>query len=876
MNGGEDMTGKNSFPPEQWENVNMPAVYDEGLDSKRLQELEYPVVVQDDKNNCYTAFLFGSNTRISNDHADDEHFWVSQKHSEVQRNSRKILGFFYLNSAERYGDIIQLNVEHKPNVQERQTVTFSISYASYTEGKIVSEFNRAGIVCFNAKIKNKMLNSCLQQLIQMKMVEKELLPTVCGFGKWKEQWVFAAEELYHKNGLPVLVTKHFDTSIDESFDSIGKRFEQVAKAHSDSKMFLTLTLLRVTAMLTTVLARAGIHIPKIIFVQGNPAELAKYFQIYDRKHSAQDVKEINVSEAIFLKYLEGVRDDVLLFEDDESDSIYKKKQGTERVNDIRKMLNKNQEKGELESPFLPIVFSTRLAQEVNAEYALIVDASSMKCEVTAKKAIVDCLYDFDRKLVNRICSEMSDFVENMKSMYSNLLEQTKKCNLHSGNGRITLAILLTMHWEIINVFCPYLQNYFSWNDMCEFLINLVKKSESSCCSGDRSKEFANILAQMIATDEVKLFLNLPLSKGENCSSKKISVFVDEKYLYFPDDAFTAIANKMQSSPTPSVVRKFLKEAGLLKYNTNTLMTQVTLGYRQYVTAVKRSILSKRSLSKIRGGNYNFTPCQNSGDTRIPVGTDELGRMVFLSPQHPKLNNKHIQIIGDSGSGKSTAGNLIVRAKYQQGENIIFVDYSNSNSKSKMLSHGFDVDFYDQHIRVFDIEQCINEETLQSILQEMRDNRIIPLFSTPKYDECVEELLSLLYDLIVKDESLTATLVIDEIHELDYGKTSALCHIMEKGRGNGITLISIFQAPHELKPAQLSRLNQASVKLIFGLNDRDDAEKCISKIGLKPRCKFVELLGDMSKRNCLVVGYLEDATGEMRPKRYIKVEIPNIN
>ena len=120
------------------------------------------------------------------------------------------------------------------------------------------------------------------------------------------------------------------------------------------------------------------------------------------------------------------------------------------------------------------------------------------------------------------------------------------------------------------------------------------------------------------------------------------------------------------------------------------------------------------------------------------------------------------------------------------------------------------------------------------------------------------------------------LVIDEIHELNYGKGSALCHIMEKGRGNGISLISILQAPHELKPKQLSILNQASVKLIFGLNDGDDARACAEKIGVKPYYRFMEVFGEMPKRNCLVVGALEDSDGELRPKRFSKVQIPNLS
>lgn len=131
---------------------------------------------------------------------------------------------------------------------------------------------------------------------------------------------------------------------------------------------------------------------------------------------------------------------------------------------------------------------------------------------------------------------------------------------------------------------------------------------------------------------------------------------------------------------------------------------------------------------------------------------------------------------------------------------------------------------------------------------------------------------MLYDLIVYNEDMTVTLVIDEIHELTYDKGSALRSIMEKGRGNGISLISILQAPHELKPKQLSILNQSAVKLIFGLNDGDDGKACVDKLGLKPAHLFVKLIGDLPKKKCLLVGNLEDVNGGIGAKRYTRIEV----
>lgn len=428
---------------EHWDFV-IPTIDDNGTNRKWIQELETPISILDDKQHCCTFISSGSNTIISSEHENDEHSIVSQKKDRVLHASGRILGNFYLNSAEYYGDIIRLNADYMVNETERRTITFIITYSAYTKLKISGEFNRAGIVCFNPKIKSSMLNSCLQQLIQSKKTENRVLPSVCGFSKYKEQWIFTAAEFYQKNNFPVLVTKHFDTTIDASFDTIGTQFVKAAKKHSNPDMFLIVTLIRITAMMTTILTRAGIHIPKVIFVKGDCHKLAKYFQIYDRRYSTQDIKDINVSEKKFSEYLKEIRDDVLLLADDESDSAYKKNQGAERIRDIRKMMLKNQGQSEPEYPFIPIIFSERLAQELDEKYVLILDASSLTSNQITERTIVNCLYDFDRKLINRICSEMSDFTNEMKNIYPQMIRETEKYHLHSENGRIALAILLSI------------------------------------------------------------------------------------------------------------------------------------------------------------------------------------------------------------------------------------------------------------------------------------------------------------------------------------------------------------------------------------------------------------------------------------------------
>ena len=115
----------------------------------------------------------------------------------------------------------------------------------------------------------------------------------------------------------------------------------------------------------------------------------------------------------------------------------------------------------------------------------------------------------------------------------------------------------------------------------------------------------------------------------------------------------------------------------------------------------------------------------------------------------------------------------------------------------------------------------------------RKKNSILLFETETYSDEVESFLTLLYETILVREELEIFLVIDEVHELNYAKGSPLYLIMEMGRRNGISLISIFQGPHQTKPKQYSMMNQSDIKLIFKLTDHKDAEDVAKSDALKP-------------------------------------------
>ena len=145
----------------------------------------------------------------------------------------------------------------------------------------------------------------------------------------------------------------------------------------------------------------------------------------------------------------------------------------------------------------------------------------------------------------------------------------------------------------------------------------------------------------------------------------------------------------------------------------------------------------------------------------------------------------------------------------------------------LINSGFDKQFQGTHFYRCNIESCLsNTKELDDALEMIKTENTILVFETDKYGTETEDFLEMLYDKIASDSTLSIFLVIDEAHDLNYKKGSPIYNIMEKGRGNGISLISIFQGPHETKKAQYSMMNQSELKLIFKLSDRTDAEKVV--------------------------------------------------
>ena len=194
----------------------------------------------------------------------------------------------------------------------------------------------------------------------------------------------------------------------------------------------------------------------------------------------------------------------------------------------------------------------------------------------------------------------------------------------------------------------------------------------------------------------------------------------------------------------------------------------------------------------------------------------------------------------------------------------------------LINSGFDKQFQGTHFYRCNIESCLsNTKELDDALEMIKTENTILVFETDKYGTETEDFLEMLYDKIASDSTLSIFLVIDEAHDLNYKKGSPIYNIMEKGRGNGISLISIFQGPHETKKAQYSMMNQSELKLIFKLSDRTDAEKVVESNSLKPKNLFTDKIMRLKKRHCLAIGSLESSDGEILSGRFIEISIPEV-
>ena len=878
---GQMMSGPAQQTHGQIQNNVQAPIYNHNINNNTDKyRHKYIPIIYDDFQGCVTYVA-----SVSVDNAARIEMKDYQKLTAVLKNNRntnsKDIARLYIESAVDYHSIIKVSIIYINLNEDKNKKEIFIDKNDFYNFKIYERFIENGVNCFNTSISKKSLSKYMHMLISSKMQDGSELPDECGFARFENRPCFASFEFFKNNNLPSITDKHFTVESGESSIVNTILFNNIIKSHSEPRLFLLLNMIRVLGLISTSLNDAGYRFNRIVFIKGNAENLSKYLQVYDRDVTFQKVKSINVPpKKIVTDFIEE-KDTVVMFNDSKNATAHQKANGVYALELLNEVIFDIQKNTEYNYPFVITVFSDRLGQQFECEKSLIIDADNktMSTDVDERTILNNC-YEIDKLIVKSICSDMNDFIRCTTERYTKYYERYNNVPVES---RHSFTLLMIAYFIIADMFKNEIALIISESEMFEYLSDVFKKSQKSYNGGDVIKEFQIVLNKMILNDNIELVENSSMNNCYGSTGTKPVIFNDNKWLYFTNEAFEAVAEKVTIAGNSCALRKILNEEGYLKISEN-LKYKVTLYDSKYsgkinVTAVTMDVLSKQSKAKQLGGMFNFTPCiDDKRIERILLGYDEKGREVFWSVGHDELSNLHLVINGRSGTGKTTAANLIAKSLYDKGNNIAYVDFSGSNTPNKLIGHGYSKDFVEENMLYIKISDILySTEKLNEVLDELDFERKIVIFSANKYStEEVEEFLLRLYEQISSDEEYKIYLVIDEMHKLEYKKNYALYNIMETGRGNGISLISIFQGPHEMKPKQLSMLNQSEVKMIFKMSDKNDSQSIAESNYLKPTGKFVERISELPKRKCILTGNLENNIGELQNNCFIEIRIPDVN
>lgn len=860
------------------QNTTIPAISSHG-EQKEKHHHRYCPMIFDDITGCVTyvaKFHVNADDRISM----NKYNTLSRVLRSERRADTIDIANIYIRSVKNYTTKFLLDIDFINANNIRQNKKVYIDAEDCVNNRLVDVLVENSICCFNSDISKKKISEYLYKLVLSKSGSEVYdLPKGSGFHILNGKYCFVTKEYCEENNYPEVTDKSFDMELSNEFNSetAEQEFLMLTKNHNSAEQFLMLNMIRITGLLSSPLYYCGYKFSRIVFVNGNSENLSRYLQIYERDFEILRPYSVNVKKEKLEEYFEDEQDNVIMLEDRVADSVYLKRNGTYAIEFLSNMIFEHKNSDYADYNFLTVVFSERLGQLMDSEKSLVLKFCDFKlCGETDRKDFFAPLYYLDKLVSDRVCSNFDDYESCIIQNYNKYSNIAKELSADEN----TFACLMLAYHEIIRQF-KSVGELVSEEQMCGYLSRVLKESDNTYNGGSVSEEFKSKLNMMILNGEIELVENSSLNNCYGSTGTVPVVFSDDNWLYFPSDTFEYITSKITLANNINAVRKALFEKGLLKTFDN-MTYKATLYDSRYsgkinVTAVNISVLSDEASVMQRGGMFNFTPCSDNGEIdRIFIGTDEKGRSVYWSIGHDELANKHMIVNGNPGMGKSTAVNLVIKESFSKKQNIVYVDFSCSASPNRLEENGIDKVFQEKNITRIDIDSVLeNSKELETALDIMTEENQILLFEKSKYDSSIEEFLTLLYDTVTSKPELNIHLVIDEIHELEYKKESALYNIMEKGRGNGISLIGIFQGPHETKPKQYSMMNQADVKLIFKLGDRADAKNAAESNGLKPPGKFVDKIGSLKKRHCLVIGNLEDDMGELMNNRFIEITFPDI-
>ena len=96
-----------------------------------------------------------------------------------------------------------------------------------------------------------------------------------------------------------------------------------------------------------------------------------------------------------------------------------------------------------------------------------------------------------------------------------------------------------------------------------------------------------------------------------------------------------------------------------------------------------------------------------------------------------------------------------------------------------------------------------------------------------------------------------------------------------GAGNGLHLITSYQSLNQIKPSE-REIIQGDIVICFKAISVDDGTVMAKRYQQKPYTQFGGKLVELQKRECYLIGELENSNGDIDEPPAVKVTIPDVN
>ena len=738
---------------------------------------------------------------------------------------------------------------------------FFISKEDAVSGKFCKRIREEGIPCGDKKIDNILLTICERKAIKIETPDK------AGLDILGDRYFMTTRETIASHSYPPVTEKSFDmnSSFDGSPKETVKRFCECILSFSDIKYILTLILIRMMAIMTNVFANNGIRFRRLISTENDCYMLCHIVQVYDREHpmDALSIDQKKLKAELSERHCEAV-----VF----SDSIKDKKNATKYAEAlyhavcdcIEKETADKTKKLCLPYDCIAVLASENLGSLLSEERVLYLKSNY---KITQEEMSG---FDFANQAMDRYFIGFLTRIDKLDEMVFDIYERFKAYEAVRGTSFAgEYAVLMTVYFLLGMLINKYFELPVSLAEMQDYLLESFVISQKHRQLTGISDEFISCFNYLVEHEDIVLMKindNKELADTEN---SKVICCKDD-YLYIKNGEFDFIVSRMKQPDNTNQVRKALK--AYLKCDKSgekeTYKYSVRIGDKhEKVTAVSTKVLSAATSLMIRE-SVDSVINTDDGIERIFIGSNKQGQKYYWSYGHPDAAKSHIVLIGKTRMGKTCAMNHIAGQLYNNGHSIVYLSFKNGDPKSNLLNHGFNEQFLEEKFNFIQIKNLDTEKF------SLPDDKITVLYCS-KYSDMVERTARMLYEYVSDGSGKELFVVIDEAHMLNHSKGSAMYCMYNMGAGNGLHLITSYQSLNQIKPSE-REIIQGDIVICFKAISVDDGTVMAKRYQQKPYTQFGGKLVKLQKRECYLIGELENSNGDMDEPPAVKITIPDVN